>query len=141
MASTPADPSVRRPRPLSPHLSAWKPGVHMMVSITHRVTGDGMATVGTILLVWWLAAIAGGPASYGTFLHFFSGLWGGVFGYLFGIGLSWAFFQHMASGVRHLVLDTGAGYELKTNKRGAWLTYIFGAAATVIFWIYLLEVK
>ena len=140
MATTPSS-AVRRPRPLSPHLSAWKPGVHMMVSITHRVTGSGMATVGTVLLVWWLVAISGGPASYGGFVHFFSELWGGVCGYLFGIGLSWAFFQHMASGVRHLVLDTGAGYELRTNKRGAWLTYAFAVVATAGFWFYLLGVK
>lgn len=113
----------------------------MMVSFTHRATGDGLATVGTLLLVWWLAAIAGGPASYTGFLHFFTELWGGVFGYLFGIGLSWAFFQHMASGVRHLVLDTGAGYELKANKRGAWATYAFSVLATAAFWFYLLGVK
>ena len=40
-------------------------------------------------------------------------------GYIVGIGLTFALFQHMVSGIRHFVLDTGAGYELKINRTGA----------------------
>ena len=46
-------------RPLSPHLSIWKWGPHMLVSILHRVTGSGMATVGLAVLLW-----CGGCATY-----------------------------------------------------------------------------
>ena len=139
MAST--TPTTKRARPLSPHLSVWKWGPHMTVSILHRATGDGMATVGTIIMVWWLAAISGGSASYATFHYVFGEFAGGALGYLFGIGLTLSFFQHLASGVRHFVMDTGAGYELKRNRTGALSTMVFSVAATVIVWIYLLGFK
>ena len=137
--ATPQPPS----RPLSPHLSAWKWGPHMLVSIVHRATGTAMATVGTVLLVWWLAAIAGGEARYAGFLDTFTVESGklNVIGYIVGIGLSWTFFQHFASGIRHLVLDTGAGYELKRNKLGAILTFVFSVCATIAFWAWLLAGK
>src|SRR3954471_13729340 len=77
-------------RPLSPHLSIWRWGPHMLVSILHRVTGGGLATVGAIALVWWLMAAASGPEAYATFTHWAT-TW---FGILVGVGLSWAFFQH-----------------------------------------------
>ena len=54
------------------------------------------------------------------------------------IGLSWALFQHLANGVRHLFLDMGAGYELRTNKRGALATIAFALVATVALWAYIL---
>ncbi len=111
----------------------------MLVSILHRATGDGMATVGTILLVWWLAAAAAGEAYYAAFLDWFTLDDGSLnlLGYVLAIGLSLSLFQHIASGVRHLVLDTGAGYELKRNKRGAVATMIFSVLATTVFWTYL----
>ena len=52
--------------------------------------------------------------------------------------LSWAFFQHLFSGLRHLVLDTGAGYELRTNKTWAVLTMIGSVTATVLMWLFIL---
>jgi succinate dehydrogenase / fumarate reductase cytochrome b subunit len=113
----------------------------MTVSILHRATGSGMATVGTLVMVWWLAAIAGGPASYATFHYVFGEFAGGALGYLFGIGLTLSFFQHLASGVRHLVMDTGAGYELKRNKTGALATMVFSVAATILVWVFLLGFK
>ncbi|AOH82933.1 succinate dehydrogenase [Sphingomonas panacis] len=128
-------------RPLSPHLSIWRWGPHMTVSILHRVTGSGMATVGTLLLVWWLAAIAGGPQSYAVFHMVFAEFGKGVLGYIFGVGLTLSFFQHMASGIRHFILDTGAGYELNSAKRAAMATFIFSVLATIAFWAFLLGAK
>jgi succinate dehydrogenase / fumarate reductase cytochrome b subunit len=115
----------------------------MLVSILHRATGDGMAVVGTIVFVWWLAALAGGEATYAGFVDTFTVSGGGlnVLGYIIGIGMTWAFFQHLASGIRHLVMDTGAGFELKTNKTFAILTIVFSVLATIAFWAYLLAGK
>ena len=126
-------------RPLSPHLFAWKPGIHMIVSIVHRITGDGLATVGTILLVWWLAALSGGTESYARFAGVFTTASGSlnIIGYVIGIGLTLSLFQHIGSGIRHLVMDTGAGYELKTNRTGAWLTVVSSVVLTVLYWAYL----
>jgi succinate dehydrogenase / fumarate reductase, cytochrome b subunit len=130
-------------RPLSPHLSIWKWGPHMTVSILHRVTGDGMAVVGSILLVAWLASAAAGEASYNAFLDIFTYADGrlNAIGYLFGVGLMLSFFQHMASGIRHLVLDTGAGYELKVNKRGSIATFVFSVLVTAVIWAFLIAGK
>ena len=126
-------------RPLSPHLQIYKWGPHMLVSILHRATGSGMATVGTGLLVWWLAAIAGGAESYATFIDVFTTDTGAlnVIGYVIGIGLTLSLFQHMMSGIRHLVMDTGAGFELKRNKMGALATMAASVALTVVFWLFL----
>jgi succinate dehydrogenase / fumarate reductase cytochrome b subunit len=117
-------------RPLSPHLSIWKWGPHMLVSILHRVTGDGMAMIGLSVLLWWLASLASGPQAYETF-QFFAG---SPPGYVVLVGLSWAFFNHMSSGIRHFVLDTGAGYELTTNKRFSVVSIVSGVTLTAAFW-------
>lgn len=117
-------------RPLSPHLSIWKWGPHMLVSILHRVAGDGLAFVGLPVLVWFLAAMAGGETSYNGFMdHAMS--W---YGLVVLVGLSWAFFNHMSSGLRHLVLDMGAGYELNINKRFSVVSVISGVVLTMAFW-------
>jgi succinate dehydrogenase / fumarate reductase cytochrome b subunit len=135
--------SSNRNRPLSPHLTIWKWGPHMAVSIIHRVTGSGMATVGAILLVWWLVALASGPESYANFVDTFTYQAGGlnILGYLFGIGLTLTLFQHMGSGIRHLVMDTGANFELKSNKRSAQMTWVFSVLMTLVFWAVLLVGK
>lgn len=127
-------------RPLSPHMQVWKWGPAMAVSILHRIAGDGLAIVGGIMLTWWLAAAAGGPESYAAFIDCFTTQSGGlnIIGYVILIGLSWAFFQHLLSGIRHLVLDTGAGYELSTNR--AWSIGVIagGIFLTAIFWMFIL---
>jgi succinate dehydrogenase / fumarate reductase cytochrome b subunit len=117
-------------RPLSPHITIWKWGPHMLTSILHRVTGDGMAFVGLPILAWWLAALASGPDAYAVFAKQASS-WYGI---IILVGVSWAFFNHMSSGIRHLVLDLGAGYELDTNKAGAVLSTASGIILTAAFW-------
>lgn len=127
-------------RPLSPHLQIWKWGPHMLVSILHRATGSGMATVGTVLLVWWLAAAASGKEAYATFLEPFTYKTGGlnIVGYVFGIGLSLCFFIHMANGIRHWFMDVGANFELKGNKTSSIAVLTFGILATIAYWAYLI---
>lgn len=125
--------SVRN-RPLSPHLSIWRWGPHMAVSILHRITGDGLAIVGAMALVWWLGAAASGPEAYADFVGHATS-W---YGYVVMVGLSWAFFQHMFSGLRHFVLDIGAGYELKGNKSWSLLVPALAILATAALWFGLL---
>lgn len=117
-------------RPLSPHLQIWRWGPHMLVSILHRATGDGMALVGLPLLVWWLAAAASGPEAYATF----QSVMGSPLGLLVLVGISWAFFQHITSGLRHFVLDIGAGYELDTNRAWSVAAPVIGVLLTAAFW-------
>ncbi len=139
--ASPASTRAARARPLSPHLTIWKWGPHMTVSILHRATGTGMATVGTFVLVWWLAALSGGAKSYAGFHHVFGEWLGGALGYLLGVGLTLSFFQHLATGVRHFFLDAGANYALRGNKTGAAATMVFSVVLTVLVWVYLLGFK
>lgn len=127
-------------RPLSPHLSIWKWAPNMAVSIVHRFTGQGMAIVGGVLLTVWLATLASGPDGYDGLVDLMtveSGAFN-IVGFVLLIGLSWSFFQHLSSGIRHLFLDTGAGYELKNNKTTALITFAVGALLTLAFWALIL---
>ncbi len=121
-------------RPLSPHLQVWRWGPHMLVSILHRATGDGMALVGLGVLLWWLGSLASGAEVYATF----QGAMGSPVGMLVLVGLSWAFFTHMMSGMRHFVLDIGAGYELDTNRMWSIAAPIIAVLLTAGFWALIL---
>ena len=123
-------------RPLSPHLSIWRWGPHMAVSILHRVTGAGLSIVGLAVLTWWLMALADGPETYGPFTSAAAH----PVGLVVLIGLTWAFFQHLFSGIRHLAMDSGAAFELNTNKRFAVLTVVASIVLTAVTWAYLLGV-
>jgi succinate dehydrogenase / fumarate reductase cytochrome b subunit len=109
----------------------------MLVSILHRVTGAGLSIIGLAVLVWWLTAIADGT---GAFTRFTSAA-NHPAGIIVLVGLTWAFFQHLLSGIRHLVMDAGAGFELETNKRFAILTIVGAILLTAFIWAYLLGVR
>lgn len=121
-------------RPLSPHLQIWKWGPHMAASILHRITGDGLALVGLAVLLWWLGAMAGGAESYATFVE----IMGSPIGMIVLVGLSWAFFSHMMTGLRHFVMDIGAGYELTINKTFSVVAPVIGILLTAAFWAVIL---
>ncbi|HXC75177.1 MAG TPA: succinate dehydrogenase, cytochrome b556 subunit [Sphingomicrobium sp.] len=123
-------------RPLSPHLTIWRWGPGMAASIFHRVSGAGLSIVGLAVLTWWLVALSGGPEPYALFTKAASN----IFGRIVLIGLTWAFFQHFLSGVRHLVMDTGAGFELRTNNRFAMLVFVAAVVLTAALWAYALGV-
>ena len=126
----------KHPRPLSPHLTVWRWGPGMLVSILHRMTGAALTLAGLALLGWWLMALAGSAADYEAFtVHAAS-----LPGMIVLVGLTWAFWQHFFSGLRHLVLDTGAGYELKINRLFAVLTLAASLFATALTWWFLLGV-
>jgi succinate dehydrogenase / fumarate reductase cytochrome b subunit len=146
-----ASPSGKN-RPLSPHLQIWRWGPAMAVSILHRVSGNGLAVAGLGVLLWWLGALASGPDAYKAFCDF---MWvnGSQFSWsrselffslikflpnLVLIGISWAFFNHMASGIRHFFLDVGANFELNSNALWSILTPIIGILLTAAFWAALL---
>ena len=108
----------------------------MLVSILHRVTGGALSVVGLALLVWWLMAIAGGPSDYAKLAEATQH----PIGLIILVGISWAFFQHLLSGIRHLVLDTGAGYELNTNRFFSVMTIAGSLFLTALTWAALMGV-
>ena len=108
----------------------------MLVSILHRITGSGLSIVGLAVLTWWLWAIASGPAAYEAFTAH-AQRW---YGLVILIGLTWAFWQHLLSGIRHLVMDIGAGFELRINKLFAVLTVVGALFMTALTWALIMGV-
>lgn len=108
----------------------------MLVSILHRITGGALTIVGLALLAWWLSAIAAGEQAYESF----AGVAGHWLAIIVLIGLSWAWFQHLLSGIRHLFMDAGRGLEIGPNKTSALATLAGSAVLTALLWIYLLGV-
>lgn len=119
-----------RDRPLSPHLTIYRPTITMTMSIVHRITGCALY-VGTLLVAWWLTAAAG-PQSYFDFVN---GIFGSWFGQLVLLGYTWALMHHMLGGIRHFVWDTGAGLEKHTASKIAWATLIGSVILTILIWI------
>jgi succinate dehydrogenase / fumarate reductase cytochrome b subunit len=120
-------------RPLSPHLSIYRWPITMTLSILHRATGVAMS-VGLVLLAAWLTSAAAGAEQYAEFTTLMSTL----VGRLLLIGWSFAFFYHLANGIRHFVWDTGRGFEKHQANASAWFVMIFAVAVTVAFWMLLL---
>lgn len=114
-------------RPLSPHLQIYKPQLTSVLSILHRFTGLAL-TVGTLLLVWWLLAAASGPAAYGQ-AQAFLGSW---FGVLLLAGWAYALFFHLCNGIRHLLWDTGYGFDLATTYATGWVVVAASAGLTLV---------
>ena len=122
-------------RPLSPHLQVYRWSPQMAISIVHRATGFILATAGMVTLLWWLSAIGGGEESYAIFQEYVVKAGEGAttfqtvsnwFFRLVALAVTFSFFQHLFSGLRHFVLDMGAGYELKSNR--TWALAAFAAA-------------
>jgi succinate dehydrogenase / fumarate reductase cytochrome b subunit len=109
----------------------------MAVSILHRATGVALSIAGLAILTWWLMALARGGQAYTDF----GNAAGSPVGLVILIGLTWSFFQHLLSGIRHLVMDTGAAFELNTNKRFAILTIVGSVVLTIALWVYILGAR
>lgn len=128
--------NAKHERPLSPHLSIWRWGPGMLVSILHRVTGGALTVAGLAVLTWWLLALSGNADGY----DFFAKHAAHPIGLVVLVGLTWAFWQHFFSGLRHLVLDTGAGFELRINKLFSVLTIVGALFATALTWFLIMGV-
>jgi succinate dehydrogenase / fumarate reductase cytochrome b subunit len=116
-------------RPLSPYLSVYRWPITMTLSILHRVTGVGLS-VGFIVLAAWLFNAAAGQASYAVFLAYLQT----AFGKVALIAWSFAFFFHLANGIRHLVWDVGHGFEIRQANASAWFVLIMSTLLTALFW-------
>ena len=117
-------------RPLSPHLQIYKPMLTTAMSIMHRITGVGLY-FGIVLLVWWLTA-ASISNSYFDFVQGFFGHW---FGRLVLFGFTWALMHHALGGLRHLLWDTGRGFDLKVVEWLVRANLAGSIALTLILWI------
>ena len=117
-------------RPLSPHLQIYRPMLTMMMSIMHRITGLGLY-FGIVLLIWWLTA-ASISDGYFDFVQGFFGHW---FGRLVLFGFSWALIHHALGGLRHLLWDTGRGFDLNTVEWLARANLAGSIVLTILLWV------
>jgi succinate dehydrogenase / fumarate reductase cytochrome b subunit len=121
-------------RPLSPY---WQyvnaQTIHTMgFSILHRITGVAL-TVGMMLLVYWFVAAASGPEGYAAAQAFFACTWVQVAlaGWVF------SFCYHFLNGIRHLVWDTGRGFELATARKSGYAVFVAAIVlAALIVWAF-----
>lgn len=101
----------------------------MTVSILHRFTGVAMSA-GLLVFAWWLSSVALGSDHYEQFV----GLMASLPGRLLLIGWSFAFFLHLANGIRHLVWDVGYGFEKRQADASAWFVLLFAIVLSCAFW-------
>ncbi len=117
-------------RPLSPHLQIYRWSWTMAMSIAHRATGTALYG-GTLLVALWLIAAASGPGAFET-AQWIADSWLGrlvLFGYTF------VLLHHMAGGVRHLIWDTGRGYDPQTRMNLARYSVVVSGALTLLVWL------
>ena len=130
MSKSPATRTARRKRPLSPHLTIYRPPITMTMSIVHRITG-GALYFGTLLVAAWLLAAATSQGAF-DWVNWAFGTW---LGRLILFGYTWALMHHMLGGIRHFIWDTGAGLEKHTASKIAWATLAGSVALTLLIWV------
>jgi succinate dehydrogenase / fumarate reductase cytochrome b subunit len=99
-------------RPLSPHLSIYRPQLTSMTSILTRITGNALL-VSALLVVWWFLAAATSP----EYFAFANGILTSWFGDLVLVLSLWGLWYHTLAGVRHLIWDNAKGLDLPTAYR------------------------
>jgi succinate dehydrogenase / fumarate reductase, cytochrome b subunit len=127
MAEVDLHSSLEGRRPLSPHLSIYRPMLTMMMSIVHRITG-GALYVGTLLIVWYLLAAATDKTSFDTVAW----VMGSFLGQVVLLGYTWALLHHLLGGIRHMIWDEGYGFEHPMRERLAQGTLIGSILLTII---------
>lgn len=116
-------------RPLSPHLQIYRPQLNSAMSILHRITGVGM-TLAAALIVWWLFAAASGPEAFAAADAVLTS-WIGL---LILFGSTWALVYHFGTGLRHLWMDMGYGYDIKLNDLVGQIILVASGVLTLLIW-------
>jgi succinate dehydrogenase / fumarate reductase cytochrome b subunit len=122
-------------RPLSPHLQIYRRTVLLpMLSITHRITGCGIA-LAAILIPAVLAALATGPEAY-TCVQAHLSAW---YGQLALVLISASLIFHSLNGIRHLVWDTGQNLEVRNAEKSGYAVIVLTILLTAALWLYLCQ--
>ena len=120
-------------RPLSPFMfpTWYRFQITSALSILHRLTGIALS-VGSILLTWWLVAVAAGGQLFAATHAFMAS----PIGILLLVLWSMAFFYHLCSGIRHLVWDLGYGFQIRDAYRSGYTVLIATVLLTALTWLY-----
>ncbi len=114
-------------RPLSPHLSIYRPQITSVLSITHRATGVAL-TFGALLLTYWITSATYGAETFASA----QALLGSWFGRLVLLGVVFSLWFHFANGIRHLAWDAGCGLDIPTVNRTGWAVIAISLVLTLI---------
>lgn len=117
----------RGQRPLSPHLTIYRPQLTSISSIFTRITGNALL-LGALMVVWWFLAAASGP----DYFAFADAVITSTLGDLVMLGSLWALWYHALAGVRHLIWDTGRGMDLDSATKLGWAVVIGSFVLTIL---------
>ena len=121
---------MKNNNPLSPHIQIYNWHVSSLVSISHRISGV-INYLFFIFLCIWISFVFLFGQHYNLFADFFNS----IFGKFFVISIIWSFSFQILSEIRHLIMDLGYGFELRTTKITG-LIVIFGSIfLTIIFYL------
>ena len=116
--------------PLSPHLQIYRWHISSLVSISHRVTGI-INFVAVIFICIWVSLLILGEENYTPINH----LLDSIFGKFIILGFTWSFSFQMLSEIRHLIMDMGYGFELKTTRISGLLVIFGSILLTIIIFV------
>ena len=116
--------------PLSPHIQIYKWHVSSLVSIATRITGIINILAITLICVWF-AILLFGESNYEIIKVFLQSF----FGKFIAIGITWSFSFQMLSEIRHLIMDLGYGYEIKTTNITGIIVIIFSFIFTILIYL------
>jgi len=116
--------------PLSPHIQVYRWHISSLVSIFHRITGI-VNIVAITLICFWILSLLLGESGYDLTKLFLQS----IFGKFIIICLTWSFSFQTLSEVRHLVMDLGYGFELKTTKITGLLVIFGSIFFTILFYL------
>lgn len=116
-------------RPLSPHLQVYRPQLTSVTSTLHRFSGL-LLSLGMVLVVAWLVALAAGPQAFGTVTGWLASPLGLIVLFVWTIAL----FYHLFNGIRHLLWDAGWLLELKGAHASGWTVLVLTLVMTAIVW-------
>ena len=107
--------------PLSPHIQIYRWHISSLVSISHRITGIINILAITLICLFFIFF------SFSEESHEFIKLFlQSIIGKFFILGITWSFSFQILSEIRHLIMDFGYGFELKSTKITG-LIVIFGS--------------
>ena len=117
--------------PLSPHIQIYKWHISSLVSITTRITGI-INIIVISLLCFWVSLLLLGEQNYNFIYNFFNSF----IGRFFVIGVTWSFSFQVLSEIRHLVMDLGYGFDLKTTKITGSIVIIGSFILTILIYLF-----
>tara|TARA_Y100001936_G_scaffold234864_1_gene262460 strand:- start:516 stop:899 length:384 start_codon:yes stop_codon:yes gene_type:complete len=117
-------------KPLSPHIQIYRWHISSLVSISHRITGI-INIIGITFICLWVSLLVFGESNYDIIKSFLNT----IIGKFIILGLTWSFSFQILSEIRHLIMDLGYGFELKTTRVTGILVIFGSIILTIAFYL------